>query len=129
MVNSITVRGKEYPLMLTVQAFAEIGEACPGRDIQRLDEIAAMPIGDGMLLTAKIAVAMSKAAESRRKYEDPGYTPDPLTLDSIVTLSMPEYRDIMVPVVNVLKEQMGEQTVRVAATKGQKKTKDVGPRE
>lgn len=129
MANCITVRGKEYPLALTVQAFAEIGEACPGRDIQRLDEITAMPLGDSMILTAKIAVAMSRAAENKRKYEEPGYTPDPLTLDGLVTLSMPEYQDIMLPVVNALKEQRGGQTVRVAAAKGQKKTGDAGAQE
>ena len=129
MANSVTVRGKEDRLALTVQAFADIGEACPGRDIQRLDEIAAMPIGDSMLLTAKIAVAMSRAAENKRKYEEPGYTPDPLTLDSIITLSMSEYQGIMIPVVNALKEQMGGQTVRVDAAKGQKKTKGAGPQE
>ncbi len=128
MANSITVRGKEYPLALTVQAFAEIGDACPGRDIGRLEEIAAMPVGESMLLTAKIAVAMSRAAENKRRFEEPGYQPDPLTLDGLVTLTMTEFQAVMLPVVGALKEQMGGQTVEAAAPKGQKKTGAGGAR-
>lgn len=32
MDNCITVRGKSYPVAMTVQAFAEIGDLCPGKD-------------------------------------------------------------------------------------------------
>ena len=126
MENSVTVRGKEYPLALTVQAFAEIGDACPGRDIARLDDIAGMPLGESMVLTAKIAAVMSRAAENKRKFEEPGYQPSPLTLDALLTLPMAEFQGVMLPVVEALKGQLGGQTVEVAPPKGQKKTGAAG---
>ena len=36
---SITVGGREYPLALTVQAFSDISDLCPGKDFDRFNEI------------------------------------------------------------------------------------------
>lgn len=121
-MNSVIVHGKEYPLALTVQAFAEISDACPGKDIQRMTEISSMPTSESMLMVAKIAVAMSRAAENVKKFDNPKYQPHPLTMDAVITLSIPEYQKVMEPVITALKEQMGGQTVAVAKAKGQKKT-------
>ena len=88
-----------------------------------MGEIASMPMAEGMILTAKIATAMSRAAESQRKYEEPEYSPEPLTLEAITTLPLAEYGKIMNLVITALKEQMGGQTVEVEGQKDQKKTK------
>ncbi len=121
MDNCVIVRGKEYPVAMTVQAFAEISDLCPGKDISRMDEISRMPAGEGIVLVAKMAVAMSRAAENKRKYEDPEYTPNPLTLEAITTLEFADYTKVAESIYGALTAGMGGQTVEVAE---QKKTKE-----
>lgn len=121
MDNYVIVRGKSYPVAMTVQAFAEISDLCPGKDISRMDEISRMPMGESMILMAKMAVAMSRAAESKRKYEEPDYIPNPLALEAITTLDLEDYAEATQSILNAVTAGLGGQTVEVAE---QKKTKE-----
>ena len=119
MGKSITVRGKEYPLEMTVQAFCDIADLCPGKSIERIDEIAKMPIAQSIAIMAKIAACMSKGAEESRKFDEAGYVPDPLSADAILTLPVGEYKKIAEEITEAMKSGFGGQTVEV---KPEKKT-------
>ena len=85
-MQKITVQGVEYDLELTVGAFAEISEACPNGDFSRIDELFQLPPGKAMLAAAKMLAAMSRGAEEKKRYEDPSYSPHPLTYQELVNL-------------------------------------------
>lgn len=80
------VHGKERNFLLTVGASAEIAEMCPGGEISRIGEILEGPYNKVLRTTAKIIAAMSRGYENNRKYEEPGYVPEPLTVDEIMAL-------------------------------------------
>ena len=121
MDNCITVRGKSYPVAMTVQAFAEIGDLCPGKDIQRLGELSSMPTGESMIIISKMAAAMSRAAENKRRFEEPGYKPDPLQIDAILTLSMEEYQEVASGLIKAMTAGLAGRTVEVSRQEVKKK--------
>ena len=75
---SITVGGKEYPLALTVQAFSDISDLCPGKDFDRINEINQLPTGELAKVSIKILAALSNGAEEQRAFGDPAYEKQPL---------------------------------------------------
>lgn len=84
------IHGKERELLLTIQAASEISEMCPGGDLGRIDEILKLPTMKSLNFAAKMIEAMSRGYEANRKFNEPGYTPDPLTTEEIMALTMPE---------------------------------------
>lgn len=119
MGKSITVRGKEYPLEMTVQAFCDIADLCPGKSIERIDEISKLPISQSMVIMARIAACMSRGAEESRRFDEPGYEPHPLAAEEILTLPVAEYKNIAGEITQAMKAGFGGQTVEV---KPEKKT-------
>lgn len=118
-MQKITVRGKEYPLALTVQAFSDISDLCPGREISRLSEIETLPTAESMLLMAKMLVIMSNAAEAKLSFENKEHVPNPVTLQAITTLSMPEYSKVIHDAQLILIKEMSAQTVEIETKKKQ----------
>lgn len=118
-MNKVTIRGKEYPLALTVQAFSDISDLCPGREISRLSEIETLPTAESMLLMAKMLVIMSNAAEDKLQFENAEHVPNPITLRAITTLSMPEYSKAIHDAQTILIKEMSAQTVEVETKKKQ----------
>ena len=88
----MTVHGKERGFLLTVGASAEIAELCPGGELDRIGEVLEGPYAKTLRMVAKIIAAMSRGYENNRKYEEPGYVPDPLTVDEILALPTPELK-------------------------------------
>ena len=86
------IHGKERLFLLTVQASVDIAEMCPDGDLARIAEVLEGPQAKSLRFIAKFVAAMNRGYENNRKYEEPGYDPDPLTVDEI--LSMP-LSDIM----------------------------------
>ena len=84
------VHGKERSFLLTVQASVEIAEMCPGGDLARVREALEGPQTKSLRFIAKFIAALSRGYESNRKYEEPGYEPDPLTVDEILSLPFTE---------------------------------------
>ena len=66
--------GKEYKFTLTVEAMTKVAEACPNKDINRLEEW----VGTGIISTSNalkvMAPAMSKAYHDVQKEIDPSYS-------------------------------------------------------
>ena len=80
---SITVGGKEYPLALTVQAFSDISDLCPGKDFDRINEINQLPTGELAKVSIKILAALSNGAEEQRAFSDPAYEKQPLNTKDV----------------------------------------------
>ena len=121
-MKTVRLHGHEYPLEMTVQAFADISDLCPGKDIQRMQEIASMPTGESMILTAKILAAMSSAAENKLHFEDSAYIPNPITVEAVTVLPVTEYTEVMKMVFETLGECMSDQTVELEAPKKNSET-------
>ena len=76
-----------------------------------------MPTGESMILTAKILVAMSSAAENKRHFEDSEYMPNPITVEAVTVLPVTEYTEVMKTVFGALGESMSGQTVELEVPK------------
>lgn len=124
MMQKITVRGKEYDLALTIGAFAEISDLCPDGDFSRIDELLKQPTGKAMVATAKMLVAMSRGAEDQKHYENPGYTPSPLTFEAIRSLNTPDYIGIHQSFAAIMGQSMKGHTVEVEPSKKKEKTEE-----
>lgn len=123
-MQKITVRGKEYDLALTIGAFAEISELCPDGDFSRINELINQPIGKAMVATAKMLAAMSKGAEEQKRFEDPDYTPAPLTFDAIRVLDTPDYVDIHKSFATIISRAMKGHAVEVEPSKKKEKEEE-----
>lgn len=121
MEASIEVRGKEYTLAVTVQAYAELSELCPGKDFSRIGKIVGKPSGEALAITAKMLAIMSKASEQKKHFENPDYIMEPLQEEAIVTLDIPEYIKLYEGFGKALQNAMGNQTVQVESEKKTKK--------
>lgn len=118
----IEIQGNIYPLEMTVQAFADISDLCPGRDFKRIDEIRTWPMGDLLRVSAKILSVLSKAAEEKRALEDPEYEKHPLSPVQVLTLNLSDYFNVSAGgVLKIIKECMGTPQVEVEE---EKKTND-----
>lgn len=85
------IYGREVGFRFTVGASAKISDLCPDGDISRLGEVLEGHYGKVALDSASIIVALSEGYEKARAFEIPGYKPQPLTVDEVLTLRMDEF--------------------------------------
>lgn len=81
------IHGKERKFMLTVGASQDVAKLCPDNDLKRMGELMQ---GDYVSITDNIMqliVTLNSAYEAAQAYETPGYTPAPLTLEQLRTLT------------------------------------------
>lgn len=81
------LHGKERKFMLTVGASQEVAALCPDNDLKRIGDVMQ---GDYVTVTdniMKLIVTLNKAYEEAQAYESPGYTPAPLTLEQLRTVT------------------------------------------
>lgn len=123
-MQKIAIQGVEYDLELTVGAFAEISDACPGGDFSRVDELFKLSPAKAMLASAKILAAMSKGAEEKKHFEDPSYSPHSLTYQALVNLPLLEYKPIQSQLSSILSGCLSDQKIKTEASK--KKEKEAG---
>lgn len=87
--------GTDYNFMLTVDAMCAIAEACPGHDINRLDEW----IGESVVSVAEalkvMAPAMSRAYHNVMKELDPTYDGKILSPRLIDLMTMDQVMELM----------------------------------
>lgn len=89
------IKGKERGFSLTIGATIEIAEFCPGGDISKV----AYAITKGgyakqMSNICKLIVALNRGYEERKAFEDPGYTPDPLTERDVRALTTADLTEL-----------------------------------
>lgn len=88
------VFGKEREFLMTVGASAEIAKLCPGQKLANLAALFKADTDDVSSLesTAGLILALNRGAELARSFQEPGYKPEPLTMDQIMSLDMPTFR-------------------------------------
>ena len=119
---SITVGGKEYPLALTVQAFSDISDLCPGKDFDRINEINQLPTGDLAKVSIKILAALSTGAEEQRAFSDPAYEKQPLNTKELLNMPVKEYLSLCQGgILAIIAKAMGGETVEVEPAKKKEK--------
>ena len=85
------INGKDYGLLLTVAAASDIAKGCPGENFDKLNEALFSPsIPESNNAIINMVCALSHGYEARRTFDEPGYTPAPLTRELLSTLSMLE---------------------------------------
>lgn len=89
--------GREYHLLMTVQASAEISDACPNGDLSRLGEVlsADMRYSEQVKTIAKIVSALSRGYETNQKFQNPEYKCEPITEDMILALDSQAFGDVV----------------------------------
>lgn len=88
------IYGREVGFRFTVGASAKISDLCPDGDIARLGEVLEGQYGQVTRDTAAIMVALSEGYEQARSFEVPGYKPQPLTMEEVLTLRMGEFAQL-----------------------------------
>lgn len=88
------IYGREVGFRFTVGASAKISDLCPDGDITRLGEVLDGQYGQITRDTAAIMVALSEGYEQARSFEVPGYKPQPLTMEEVLTLRMGEFAQL-----------------------------------
>ena len=113
---SIIVGGKEYPLALTVQAFSDISDLCPGKDFDRINEINLAKV------SIKILAALSNGAEEQRAFGDPAYEKQPLNTKELLNMPVNEYLSLCQGgILAIIAKAMGGETVEVEPAKKKEK--------
>lgn len=81
------VHGREVKFLKTVGAVCEIAEHCPGKDLKNITALWANTTDVDMANNFAIIIcAMSKGYESAQKWEDPEYTPNPVTVEELMSI-------------------------------------------
>lgn len=111
------IHGKERAFLMTVQASVDIAEMCPDGDLMRVREVLEGPQTKSLRFIAKFIAALSRGYENNRKYEVPGYEPDPLTVDEI--LSMP-FSEIMATEKEAMKAFFGSAKTEIEIKESKK---------
>ena len=88
------VHGREVGFRFTVGASAKISDLCPDGDISRLGEVLEGQYGRVARDSAAIIAALSEGYEQARAFEIPGYEPQPLTVEEVLTLRMDEFAQL-----------------------------------
>lgn len=108
------IYGREVGFRFTVGASAKISDLCPDGDITRLGEVLEGQYGQVTRDTAAIMVALSEGHEQARSFEEPGYKPQPITAEEVMSLTMSEFNAL-------------QQAVLAAWTEDSKPTVEVEP--
>ena len=107
-------------MLLSIREAAEYSNI----GINKIDELLKQPTGKAMVATAKMLVAMSRGAEDQKHYENPGYTPSPLTFEAIRSLNTPDYIGIHQSFAAIMGQSMKGHTVEVEPSKKKENTEE-----
>lgn len=88
------IYGREVGFRFTVGASAKISDLCPDGDISRLGEVLEGHYGKVARDSASIIAALSEGYEEACAFEAPGYKPQPLTVEEILTLRVDEFAQL-----------------------------------
>lgn len=88
------IYGREVGFRFTVGASAKISDLCPDGDITRLGEVLEGQYGKVARDSASIIAVLSEGYEEACAFEIPGYKPQPLTVEEVLTLRMDEFAQL-----------------------------------
>lgn len=88
------LHGREVGFKLTIGAAAKVASLCPDGDLNRISELFAGGYAKTIDALAAFIAAMSDGYEQARRFEEPGYWPQPLTADEVLCLSPDELGEV-----------------------------------
>lgn len=115
------IHGRDIGLRFTCGASSRVASLCPENDISRLGEL----FGEGkdivkmMEIIMALVEALNEGYELNRKYEEPGYEPNPITREELETLDMTQLMGLQDELIQVMTgDSKGE--IEVEPPKGKK---------
>lgn len=111
------IKGKDYRLLLTVAAASDIAQFCPGENFDHLNDVLfspSIPVSNNAIIN--MACALSRGYEAHRAFDEPVYSPAPLTPDLLSTLSMLELWQLRVEAIQAFNAGL-KTTVKVDDSK------------
>lgn len=98
------IHGKERNFCMTIGAAKKIAAICPEGDIKNLDVM--LTSGNTVEVVDKVAqlmVFLNEGYELKRSFEQPGYTPDVLTLEELETLEIQDLQRLQVEAIRTIR--------------------------
>lgn len=117
------VNGREINFKRTVAANCKIADLCPDMDIKNADKLFAGKYQDSQLTAAKVIAILNEGYEQNKKFSEPGYEPNPISVDELLSLDDDLFGELFT---EAMEAYAGEKaTVEVEPEKGKKnKSKD-----
>lgn len=115
----MNIHGREVGFKLTVGAAIDISKLCPNGDLTKIATIMDCGYDAALMANVTIAAAMSNGYENAKRFEEPGYKPNPLTVDEILSLDANTLSDLLNEALSVFKVDQNT----TVAVKASKKTK------
>lgn len=89
------INGREIHFKRTVMATCIIADRCPEGDIQRVKEIFEGTYSSRMENSAIFVVALNDGYERTKAREEPGYKPQPLTVEEVMLLDFDDFQKLI----------------------------------
>ncbi len=119
------IHGKERNFCMTVGAAKRIAKLCPEGKLENLNVV--MGTGNTVEMVDKVTeilVILNEGYESKRAYEEPGYTPDVLTVEELEALEIQELTKLQTEALRTMRRDQ-KPDVEVGQEKPGRKSKNV----
>lgn len=116
------INGRTVNLRRTVKANCILAERAPGKDIRRYPELwNADNYTDAQLSAAFFIYALSEGFEAWKSFQDKDYTPNPVTVDELMSLDEDIFNELFKEAIAVYTAD-GKTTVETQPKRSKKKT-------
>ena len=118
------IHGKERNFCMTVGAAKRIAKLCPEGKLENLNVV--MGTGNTVEMVDKVTeilVILNEGYESKRAYEEPGYTPDVLTVEELEALEIQELTKLQTEALRTMRRDQ-KPDVEVGQEKPGRKSKN-----
>lgn len=88
------VNGREVNFCRTIEANCQIADICEDGDFSKIGDLLTGKYQDSQRNAAKFVAILSNGYEQKKKFQEPGYKPNPITADEIMTLSEDEFTQL-----------------------------------
>lgn len=89
------IHGREVGLRLTMRATLDIAKLTPHESIDEIGDVLGTATFAGQLeLIVKFIAALSRGYEEAKRYEEPGYVPNPVTEEELLSLDMADLNQL-----------------------------------
>lgn len=86
------INGREVKFCRTVEVNCKIADLCTDGNIDNISTLLDGKYQDSQRTSAKFISIMSEGYEKKKKFQEPGYEPHPLTFEETMTLEDEEFR-------------------------------------
>lgn len=113
------VNGREVKFKRTVMATCKIAEICKDGDIKNAESLFDGNYQTSQQTAAKFLAILSEGYEMNRKYQEPEYTPRPLTAEEALNLTEADFSELFIEAVTAYSGE--KPTIETEPAKGKKK--------